>query len=189
MITPFLFEQTEIPGLILIQPFTARDIRGDFTKDYSKEIFEKNDIDHNLMEVFYTNSYKGVVRALHFQRERQMPKLVRCLSGSIYDVIVDLRKNSHTFKKYQAFNLTGENKKQLLIPSGCAHGYLVLENSIVSYKCSEKFYAEYDDGIRWNDPDIGIEWPLDKIDVDVILSEKDIILQTFAEFMDKYGGF
>jgi dTDP-4-dehydrorhamnose 3,5-epimerase len=189
MTTPFSFQQTEIPGLLLVQPFSAIDIRGDFTKDYSKEVFEKNNVKHDITEVFYTYSHLGVIRALHFQREKQQPKLVRCIHGRVYDVVVDLRKDSPTFRKHLSFELSGENKHEILIPSGCAHGYLVLEDSIVSYKCSEKFYGEYDDGIKWNDPDIGIDWPLDKINRDVILADKDLNLQSFAEFMDKYGGF
>ena len=190
MIQKFEFKKTEIPGLIEVTPFNADDIRGCFTKDYSKEVFEANGINHDLMEVFYTTSYKGVIRALHFQREKQQAKLVRCIHGHVYDVVVDLRPDSHSFKKWLGFDLTGENKKELLIPGGCAHGYLVLEESIVSYKCGEKFYGEFDDGIMWNDPDIGVEWPLDKIGgIDkLIIAEKDMNLQSFAELMEKYGG-
>jgi len=87
--------------------------------------------------------------------------------------------------------LIGEKHNEILVPAGCAHGYLVLERSIVSYKCSEKFYGEYDDGIMWNDHDLAVEWPLEKIggEENVILAEKDKNLQSFAEFMKKYGGF
>lgn len=128
---------------------------------------------------------------MHFQREKQQPKLVRCIIGHIWDVIIDLRKNSPTFKKWLSFNLYGEQHNEVLVPKGCAHGYLALEPSIVSYKCAEKFYGEYDDGICWNDPDLAVQWPLEKIGgiEHVITSEKDQNLQTFAEFMAKYGGF
>ena len=191
MITPFSFKETEIKGLIEVTPFNADDVRGCFTKDYSKEMFAANGIDYNLAEVFYTTSHKGVIRALHFQRVMQQPKLVRCIYGHVYDVVVDLRKDSPTFKKWLAFDLTGENKKEILVPAGCAHGYLVLEHSIVSYKCAEKFYGEYDDGILWNDEDIGVKWPLELIggEEKVILADKDKNLQSFKKFMDKYGGF
>lgn len=191
MITPFSFKETEIKGLIEVTPFNADDVRGCFTKDYSKEMFAANGIDYNLAEVFYTTSHKGVIRALHFQRVMQQPKLVRCIYGHVYDVVVDLRKDSPTFKKWLAFDLTGENKKEILVPAGCAHGYLVLEHSIVSYKCSEKFYGEYDDGILWNDEDIAVKWPLELIggEEKVILADKDKNLQSFKKFMDKYGGF
>ena len=190
MIQKFEFKETEIPGLIEVTTFNADDIRGCFTKDYSKVVFEANGITQNLAEVFYTTSYKGVIRALHFQREKQQAKLVRCIHGHVFDVVVDLRPESLSFKKWLGFDLTGENKKELLIPGGCAHGYLVLEESIVSYKCGEKFYGEFDDGIMWNDTEIGIDWPLDKIGgaEKLILSEKDMNLQSFAELMKNYGG-
>lgn len=188
----FEFRQTEIKGLIEVTPFNADDNRGCFTKDYSKEIFESNGIFHSLVETFYTTSHKGVIRALHFQREKQQPKLVRCIYGHVWDVVVDLRKDSPTFKKWLAFDLIGEKHNEILVPAGCAHGYLVLEErSIVSYKCAEKFYGEFDDGIRWDDPEIGIEWPLELIDGqrNIILAEKDKTLQSFTEFMERYGGF
>lgn len=187
----FKFCKTEIDGLIEISSFNADDIRGGFTKDFSKEIFAENGIDYEIAEVFYAKNQEGVIRGLHFQREKQQPKLVRCISGHIWDVIVDLRKDSPTFKKWLSFDLYGEKYNEVLIPKGCAHGYLALEPSIVSYKCAEKFYSEYDDGIRWNDPDIAVRWPLGKIGgiENVITSDKDQNLQTFAEFMAKYGGF
>lgn len=190
MIQKFEFTNTEIPGLILVTPFNADDIRGCFTKDYSKEVFEANGIRHDMAEIFYTTSFKGVIRALHFQREKQQPKLVRCIHGHVFDVVVDLRPDSPAFRKWLGFDLTGENRKELLIPGGCAHGYLVLEESIVSYKCSEKFYGEFDDGIMWNDPDIGVEWPLDKIggEGSLILADKDKNLQSFKQLMERYGG-
>jgi dTDP-4-dehydrorhamnose 3,5-epimerase len=189
LIQQFEFKKTEIEGLIEIQPFCIEDIKGYLLKDYLKELFEKNGINHNLEEVFYTNSYKGVIRALHFQREKQQPKLVRCVWGKVFDVVVDLRKESRTFKKWISFDLSEKNKKEILIPAGCAHGYLVIENSIISYKCSEKFYGEYDDGIMWNDPDIGINWPLNLVDNNIILADKDKNLQSFEQFMNMYGGF
>ena len=191
MIQKFEFHETEILGLIEVTPFNADDVRGCFTKDYSKEVFENNGIYHDLAEVFYTTSHKGVIRALHFQRVKQQPKLVRCIWGHVWDVVVDLRKDSPTFKKWLAFDLIGEKHNEILVPSGCAHGYLVLEDSIVSYKCGEKFYGEYDDGIMWNDPEIGVAWPLDKVGgIDhVILADKDKTLQTFTQFMATEGGF
>lgn len=187
----FNFQKTEIQGLIEIDSFNMDDDRGCFTKDYSGEVFQANGIDYHLAEVFYTTSHKGVVRALHFQRVRQQPKLVRCIYGHIYDVVVDLRKDSPTFKKWKSFDLSGKKYNEILIPSGCAHGYLVLEDAIVSYKCSEKFYKEYDDGIVWNDPMLAVEWPVSQIGgiENIILSDKDKNLQTCEEFIQTYGGF
>ena len=188
MVQLFEFKKTEIEALIEVTPFNADDVRGCFTKDYSKEVFEKNGINYDLKEVFYTTSHKGVIRALHFQREIQQPKLVRCIYGHVYDVVVDLRKDSPTFKKWLGFDLIGDRHNEILVPAGCAHGYLVLEKSIVSYKCAEKFYGEYDDGIMWNDPDINVQWPLEKIggEQNLILADKDKNLQSFAEFIEKY---
>ena len=181
MIQHFTFEKTGLDGAYLIKPFFADDERGGFIKDYSKEVFEKNGIKHNLKEVFYTVSHKGVIRALHFQRIKQQAKLVRCVHGKIYDVIVDLRAESLTFGQWRGFYLDGANMDSLYIPQHFGHGYLVLEDSIVSYKCAEKFYGAYDDGIMWDDADIGIEWPLHLVDK-LILSEKDKNLQSFKSF-------
>ena len=185
------FEKLELEGAYKITPFYAGDIRGGFLKDYSKEIFENNGINYDLAEVFYTISHRGVIRAMHFQRVKQQAKLVRCVSGKVYDVIIDLRKDSPTFKKWQGFYLTGENMVELLVPQGFGHGYLVIEDSIVSYKCGEKFYGEYDGGIRYDDPDMGIVWPYEEIGGKdkVINSVKDDNLPSFKEFMATYGNF
>lgn len=190
MIRKMTCDETKIKGLYEICPFNADDIRGCFTKDYSKEMFANFGIDYDIKEVFYTTSHKGVIRALHFQREIQQPKLVRCITGHVYDVVVDLRANSPTYKSWLGFDLIAEEQKEILVPSGCAHGYLVLEDSVVSYKCAEKFYGEYDDGIMWNDPDINVDWPLEKIGgiEKLIIAEKDLGLQSFAEFTEKYGS-
>jgi dTDP-4-dehydrorhamnose 3,5-epimerase len=191
-IQKFEFNETAIKGLFEITPFNADDVRGCFTKDYSKEIFEANGIKHDLAEVFYTTSRRGVVRALHFQRVKQQPKLVRCIWGHVWDAVVDLRRDSPTFKKWLSFDLVGEKHNEILVPAGCAHGYLVLEESVVSYKCAEKFYGEYDGGIRWDDSDLAIAWPLDKVGGrdKVILSDKDQSLPSFADFAKaENGGF
>lgn len=187
MIQNFEFNQTDINDLIMIKPFVANDLRGSFIKDYSNEIFSQNGFKYDLKEIFYTYSHKGVIRALHFQRVKQQAKLVRCVSGKIFDVVVDLRKDSPTFRKWLGFELSNSNNIELLIPKSCAHGYLVLEEAIVSYKCDEKFYPEFDDGIIWNDPDIGVDWPLDLVENKVILAEKDKNLQSFKHFEETYN--
>lgn len=183
------FEKLDLEDAYKVTPFYADDIRGGFIKDYSKEVFEQNGINCDLKEVFYTISHRGVIRAMHFQRVMQQPKLVRCVKGKVYDVIIDLRKDSPTFKQWRGFYLTGENMVELLIPAGFGHGYLVIEDSIVSYKCSEKFYGEYDSGIRYDDPDMGIKWPYEEIGGKdkIINSEKDDNLQSFKEFLDNYS--
>ena len=190
MIQKFEFRTTEIAGAIEINSFNSDDNRGCFTKDYSREIFEQNGISHELAEVFYTTNHKGVLRGMHFQREHQQPKLVRCISGHVYDVIVDLRPESPTFKKWLGFDLIGEKHNELLVPGGCAHGYLVLEDSIVAYKCAEKLYPEFDGGIVCNDPEIAIDWRLERIGGEdkLIIADKDRNMPGFSEFMSKYGG-
>ena len=184
MLQKFEFKKTGLEGAYLINPFYVTDNRGGLIKDYNVDIFREHGIKHDLKEVFYTLSKKGVIRATHFQLVKQQPKLVRCISGHVYDVIVDLRPDSLTYGQWRGFHLTGENTNSLLIPSHFGHGYLVIEDSIVSYKCAEVFYGEGDSGIMWNDPDIGIEWPLDLIDgiENLIISEKDLNLMSFKEY-------
>lgn len=186
MIQRFSFEPLDLQGAYHIKPFIAYDERGCLIKDYSKEVFLKNGIQHDLEEVFYTKSNRGVIRAIHFQRVFEQPKLVRCTSGKVYDVIVDLRKESPTLGQWRGFFLSEENNDELYIPAHFGHGYLVIEPSTVSYKCSEKFYGEYDDGIMWNDPDIAIKWPLELVENKIILSEKDEKLQSLKEYLEKY---
>ena len=185
------FEELSLKGAYLIKPFYADDNRGGFLKDYSQEVFANNGIKYELQEVFYTISHKGVIRAIHFQNNKQQAKLVRCVSGKIYDVIIDLRKDSPTFKKWQGIYLSGENMNEILVPEGFGHGYLVLEDSIVSYKCAEKFYGEYDSGIKFDDVDMGIDWPYTEIGGKnkLIYSEKDMNLQSFKAFLENYKVF
>ncbi len=184
MITKFSFEELDLKGAYKIQPFYATDERGGFVKDYNVDMFKANGIEHELKEVFYTISKKGVIRAMHFQLVKQQAKLVRCISGHVYDVIVDLRPESPTFGKWRGFDLTGENQVELYIPKFFGHGYLVIEDSVVSYKCGEVFYGEGDSGIMYNDPDISIKWPFELIggEENLIISEKDRNLMSFNNY-------
>lgn len=189
MIQKWDFQTADIPGLLEITPFNADDERGSFTKDYSQEIFGEHGIELALGEIFYSTNKKGVLRGLHFQRVKPQAKLVRCLWGHIWDVVVDLRADSPAFKSWRAFDLYGEAHSEILIPAGCAHGFLALEPSLVCYKCSEIFYPQYDDGIIWNDADIAVPWPLEKIGgtEELIISDKDRNLQSFAQVMARGG--
>lgn len=186
MITKFSFEELDLKGAFKIQPFYATDERGGFVKDYNIDMFKANGIEHELKEVFYTISKKGVIRATHFQLVKQQAKLVRCISGHVYDVIVDLRPDSPTFGQWRGFDLTGENQVELYIPQYFGHGYLVLEDSVVSYKCGEVFYGEGDSGIIYNDIDINIQWPFEKIGgiENLIISDKDMNLMSFKEYIE-----
>ena len=187
MIRKFEFKELELRGAYLIKPFYSSDNRGGFIKDYNIETFKSIGIEHELKEVFYTISKKGVIRAIHFQLVKQQAKLVRCLSGHIYDVIVDLRPTSPTFGKWLGFDLSGDNMDELYIPPFFGHGYLVLEDSIVSYKCNEVFYDKGDSGIMYNDPTINICWPFHKIGGEnrLIISEKDKSLMSFIDYEKK----
>lgn len=186
MIQKFEFEKLNLDGAFLIKPFCATDERGAFIKDYNVETFKNNGINHELKEVFYTVSKKGVIRAIHFQLIRQQAKLVRCVKGKVYDVIVDLRPDSKTFGKWQGFTLSEENNLSLYIPKFFGHGYLVLEDSIVSYKCNEVFFAEGDSGITYNDKDINVAWPFEEIGGQdkLIISEKDKSLMSLKEYKE-----
>lgn len=188
MTQKFEFKATSLKGAYEIIPFYATDERGGFVKDYNIDMFKANDIEHQLKEVFYTISKKGVIRAIHFQLVKQQAKLVRCISGHIYDVIVDLRPDSPTFGKWLGFDLTGENQKSLYIPTFFGHGYLVLEDSVVSYKCGEVFYSEGDSGIMYNDPNINIQWTFEKIGgiENLIISEKDKNLMSFIDYQELF---
>lgn len=184
MIRKFSFEELDLKGAYRILPFYATDDRGGLIKDYNLDTFTANGITHDLKEVFYTLSKRGVIRALHFQLDRQQAKLVRCISGHVYDVIVDLRPDSPTYGEWRGFHLTGENTETLLVPPYFGHGYLVIEDSVVAYKCAEQFYGPGDSGVMYNDPAIGVEWPWELIGgkENMIISEKDQNLMSFAEY-------
>lgn len=184
MITKFSFEELDLKGAYKIQPFYATDERGGFVKDYNIDMFKANGIEHELKEVFYTISKRGVIRAMHFQLVKQQAKLVRCISGHVYDVIADLRPDSPTFGQWRGFHLTGDNQVELYIPQYFGHGYLVIEDSVVSYKCGEVFYGEGDSGIMYNDPDLAVEWPMDMIGGkgNLIISEKDHHLMSYKDY-------
>ena len=181
------FEPLQLKGAFLISPFCQDDNRGAFIKDYSKDLFAQNGLNHSLKEVFYTISHKGVIRAIHFQKIKQQAKLVRCIKGKIFDVIVDLRKDSPTFKKWLGFYLSEDNFVQIYVPEGFGHGYIVIEDSIVSYKCNENFYPEYDDGIKYDDSVIDIKWPYDQIGgkEKIIISDKDQNLKSVEEYFSE----
>lgn len=185
----FGFKETDFKGAFEIQPFYSEDQRGGFIKDYNIDEFTERGIGHELKEVFYTISHKGVIRAIHFQAGHQQAKLVRCIKGHVWDVIVDLRIGSNTFGQWRAFDLSEENRKELYVPQFFGHGYLVLEESIVSYKCGEVFYGEGDSGIMYDDPEIGIDWPFELIGgkKNLIISEKDRNLMSLKEYIKMDG--
>ena len=185
----FQFENASLMGLKSIIPVFLPDSRGYFSKVFEKRIFSENGIDFSPYEEMMSCSQKGVIRGLHFQKRHSQDKLVRVLHGAVYDVAVDLRKSSPTFGKWQGFYLSAENRQMLYIPKGFAHGFLALEdNTLFGYLCGDRYDPASDGGICWNDPDIGVEWPLDRVG-EVIISDKDRALPFFAEFCRDFGGF
>ncbi len=178
----FTFTETHIKGLFLIQPAVFGDSRGYFTEVYNYNDFKKVGIDMAFVQDNQSSSKKGVLRGLHFQKEHPQGKLVRVILGEVFDVAVDLRVGSETFGGWYGTVLSGENKEQLYIPQGFAHGFLVLSDiAEFAYKCTDFYYPEYEQGIIWNDSDIAITWPVEKIE-DILISEKDKKLPSFKEY-------
>ena len=178
---PFVFEPLEIPEVILIKTKVFEDGRGYFKELFKASSFQEAGIKETFVQDNFSYSKKGVLRGLHFQLEPQAQgKLVTCLGGKIFDVAVDLRPESPTFRKWVAVELSQENHFLLYIPPGFAHGFQVLsEEALVCYKCTAEYAPELDAGIVWNDPDLSIPWPLK----DPILSPKDARLPKLSEIV------
>lgn len=163
---------TPIKDLVVIEPKVFGDERGYFYEVYNKNTFHELGLDYDFVQDNQSFSRKGVLRGLHFQKQFPQAKLVRVIEGEVFDVAVDLRKDSPTFGKWYGITLSGENKKMFMIPRGFAHGFLVLsETAVFSYKCDDFYHPNDEGGIIYNDPDIGIEWP--EVDCELVLSEKD----------------
>lgn len=177
----FKFIETKIKDLYIIEPAVFGDNRGYFMETYNKEDFVKGGINVDFVQDNESKSKKGVLRGLHFQTQKTQGKLVRVTKGRVYDVAVDLRKGSSTYGMWEGVELSEENKRQFYVPEGFAHGFLVLsEEAVFNYKCTNYYAPEYDGGVRWNDPDIGVQWPLEGIG-EILLSEKDKKQQLLKE--------
>lgn len=169
-------QETGIEGLYVIKPTVFEDSRGFFMETYQKQDFAAMGITQEFVQDNHSKSSKGVLRGLHFQKEYAQSKLVRVVKGAVYDVAVDLRKDSKTYGKYYGVTLTEENKLQFFIPKGFAHGFLVLSDEAeFVYKCDDYYHPGDEGGLIWNDPTIGIQWPLGQIggEANIIQSEKD----------------
>ncbi len=170
----------EIEGLYIIEPTVFKDERGYFVETYHRNDFVEKGLDMVFVQDNQSMSTKGVLRGLHFQKEHPQGKLVRVLRGEVFDVAVDLRKDSETYGKWFGLVLSAENKKQFYISEGFAHGFLVLsEEAEFAYKCTDFYHPGDEGGVIWNDPDIGIEWPIEGMDL--IISEKDRNWQRWKE--------
>ncbi|CAL2103448.1 dTDP-4-dehydrorhamnose 3,5-epimerase [Tenacibaculum sp. 190130A14a] len=176
------FVKTDIPDVIIIEPRVFKDERGFFFESFNQKIFEENIMRVDFIQDNESKSTRGVLRGLHFQKPPYtQAKLVRCIQGEVLDVAVDMRKESPTYGKYVSVLLSEENKKQVFIPRGFAHGYIVLsEEALFAYKVDNVYAPKHDTGIQWNDPDLNIDWKI--IEKDIILSEKDKNLGSLKEF-------
>ncbi len=174
-------EQTSLPGVILIKPNVFEDGRGFFMESWNARSYADAGIDADFLQDNLSQSARHTLRGLHYQVEQPQGKLVRVVVGEVFDVAVDLRRSSPTFGKYEGVMLSAENKHSLWIPPGFAHGFLVLSDTATfEYKCTDFYAPEHERTIRWDDPDIGIDWPLPDGD-DPVLSEKDATACSLAK--------
>lgn len=177
----FKFIETDIDGVFIVEPTVFGDNRGFFMETFNENDFKEAGYDLKFVQDNQSKSSKGVLRGLHFQINKPQGKLVRVIKGEVFDVGVDLRKNSKTYGNWVGVILSEENKKQLFIPEGFAHGFLVLsEEAEFVYKCTDFYDGDDEGGIIWNDPEIAIDWPLDGIDT-VNLSDKDKVWKRLDE--------
>lgn len=176
----FTFTTTEIEGVVIVDAKVYGDRRGYFMETYKRPDFVAGGITCDFVQDNQSSSTRGVLRGLHFQIEHPQAKLVRVLSGSVFDVCVDLRPNSPTWGKWEGVVLSAQNRRQLFIPRGFAHGFLVLsDEAVFSYKCDDIYHPGDEGGLMWNDPQIGVVWPpLDGDDAfdasKLVLSDKDL---------------
>ena len=176
---PFRFSRLEISEVVLIEPNVLLDERGFFMETYKYSEFAAHGMKEPFVQENHSRSSRRILRGLHYQRRpKAQGKLVRAVSGEVFDVAVDLRKGSPTYGKWVGMMLSAENKRMLYIPPWCAHGFCVLsEEAEVVYKVTEEYAPEYEAGILWNDSGLGIQWPIE----DPILSDRDRAWPTFGE--------
>lgn len=162
-----------IPGPLIIEPKVFGDDRGFFMESWNATAFRAAGLDFNFVQDNHSRSQRGVLRGLHFQNPEPQGKLVRVVSGAVYDVVVDLRRTSPHFGKWVGVELSAANRRMFWVPEGFAHGFLTLEDGTdFLYKCTSRYAPEYEQALAWDDPDVGIAWPLDGIAP--ILSAKDV---------------
>lgn len=179
-----------IEGLKVIEPAVFGDARGYFMETYNYQDFAEAGIDCTFVQDNQSASKKGVLRGLHFQIDYPQDKLVRVISGEVFDVAVDLREGSKTFGKWYGVLLTAENKKQFFVPKNFAHGFIVLSDyAEFCYKVTDFYHPNDEGGILWNDEELGVEWPMPEgMDAgDLILSDKDKVQKSFAEYKLAHG--
>ncbi len=177
----FKFIETPLKDCFIVEPKVFGDDRGFFMETYNKKEFEEAGYTMEFVQDNHSKSKKGVLRGLHFQINKPQGKLVRVISGEVFDVAVDLRKDSETYGEWFGVYLNEENKKQLYVPEGFAHGFLVTsEYAEFCYKCTNFYDPTDEGGLMWNDETVGIDWPLNNVD-EILLSDKDKINNTFKK--------
>jgi dTDP-4-dehydrorhamnose 3,5-epimerase len=176
------FIETEVPGVVVIEPVVHKDDRGFFLETFHRDKFAEAGLDVAFVQDNHSKSTRGTLRGLHSQWRRPQGKLVRVLDGEIWDVAVDVRKGSPTFGRWVGVTLSSENFKQLYVPPGYLHGFVVISATAeVEYKCTDVYDPGHELGVLWNDPEIGIRWPID----DVLLSAKDAEAPNLSAVSDK----
>lgn len=176
----FNFIKTSINGVIIVEPTVFGDDRGYFMETYQRDDFYNGGITVDFVQDNQSMSTRGVLRGLHFQKKYSQSKLVRCIRGEVFDVAVDLRPNSETYGKWEGVLLSAENRRQFFIPKNFAHGFLVLSNEAeFVYKVDDFYHPNDEGGLMWNDPDIGVEWPIPD-GLEIKLSDKDKLHPPFS---------
>lgn len=176
----FNFIHTKIKDLYIIEPKVFGDSRGYFMESYNRADFHEAGLTMEFVQDNESKSKIGVLRGMHFQTKHTQGKLVRVTEGEVYDVAVDLRKGSPTFGQWEGVLLSNENKRQLYVPEGFAHGFLVTSQvAVFNYKCTDYYSPEYDSGLLWNDEEVGINWPI--AGIELLLSDKDKNQKTLKE--------
>jgi dTDP-4-dehydrorhamnose 3,5-epimerase len=180
------FLSTELPGVVIIEPDVYRDPRGFFLESYHFQKYRDGGILLSFVQDNHSHSVRGTIRGLHAQRQRPQGKLLRVIEGEIFDVAVDIRKGSPTFGRWIGIDLSSENFRQCYIPPGFAHGFAVLSPSAqLEYKCTDYYDPTDEIGVLWNDPEIGIAWPVK----DPILSAKDLAAPRLRDLIDKLPDY
>jgi len=171
---------TTIPDVKILEPRVFGDERGFFMETFRESWFRENVADVTFVQDNHSKSRQGILRGLHYQEQQPQGKLVRVVSGEVFDVAVDIRQGSPTFGQWVGHYISAENKRQMWVPEGFAHGFLVTsESAEFVYKCTDYYHPESERSIRWNDPTLGIDWPVDRVG-DILLSEKDKVAPNFA---------
>lgn len=180
---PYTVTPTKIPDVLILEPKVFGDARGFFFESFNARDFaQATGLNETFVQDNHSKSAKGVLRGMHYQVQHAQGKLVRVTQGSVFDVVVDIRKGSPTFGQWFGLELSAENKKQLWVPAGLAHGFLVTsETAEFLYKTTDYYHPEFERSLLWNDPAIGIDWPLHLLDAAPLLAAKDVAALTFAQ--------